>query len=74
MPEVAEAAQQHKRNFIDYVTRLAVEAGCEPTVGLQIALLAEGAQTTAAITESPESAAAAKAAVKVLLGMPHSTS
>lgn len=74
MPEVAEAAQQHKRNFIDYVTELAVEAGCEPTVGLQIALLAEGAQTTAAITESPESAAAAKAAVKVLLGMPHSTS
>ncbi|WP_415971981.1 TetR/AcrR family transcriptional regulator [Rhodococcus sp. 077-4] len=74
MPEVADAAQQHKRHFIEYVTELAVEAGCAPTVGLQIALLAEGAQTTAAITESPESAAAAKAAAKVLLGMSHSSS
>ncbi|MGV8875592.1 MAG: TetR/AcrR family transcriptional regulator [Rhodococcus sp. (in: high G+C Gram-positive bacteria)] len=74
MPEVADAAHQHKKNFISYVTALAVEAGCPPTVGLQIALLAEGAQTTAAITELAESAAAAKAAAKVLLGMPHSTS
>ncbi len=67
MPEVADAAQQHKKNFIDYVTRLAVEAGCAPSVGLQIALLAEGAQTTAAITELTESATAAKAAAEVLL-------
>lgn len=67
MPEVADAAQQHKRQFIEYVTDLAVQAGCAPTVGLQIALLAEGAQTTAAITESPESAAAAKAAADILL-------
>ncbi|WP_032401467.1 TetR/AcrR family transcriptional regulator [Rhodococcoides fascians] len=67
MPEVADAAHQHKKRFIEYVTRLAVEAGCEPTVGLQIALLAEGAQTTAAITELAESASAAKAAAGVLL-------
>ncbi|KZF11370.1 MULTISPECIES: TetR/AcrR family transcriptional regulator [unclassified Rhodococcus (in: high G+C Gram-positive bacteria)] len=67
MPEVADAAHQHKKNFIEYVTRLAVEAGCAPTVGLQIALLAEGAQTTAAITELAESAAAAKTAAEVLL-------
>ena len=67
MPEVADAAQQHKKNFIEYVTELAVEAGCEPTVGQQIALLAEGAQTTAAISESPESTAVAKAAAETLL-------
>lgn len=67
MPEVADAAHQHKKNFIDYVTGLAVDAGCEPTVGLQIALLAEGAQTTAAITELAESATAAKTAAEILL-------
>lgn len=67
MPAVAEAAHEHKKNFIDYVTDLAVQAGCPPIVGLQIALLAEGAQTTAAITESPESAAAARAAAEILL-------
>jgi hypothetical protein len=67
MPEVADAAQQHKKSFIEYVTGLAVDAGCEPTVGLQIALLAEGAQTTAAITELAESASAAKTAAEFLL-------
>ncbi|MFY2787659.1 TetR/AcrR family transcriptional regulator [Rhodococcus sp. MALMAid1271] len=67
MPEVADAAHQHKKNFIEYVTALAVDAGCAPTVGLQIALLAEGAQTTAAITELAETAAAAKAAATVLI-------
>ncbi|QHE70781.1 TetR/AcrR family transcriptional regulator [Rhodococcus sp. WAY2] len=67
MPAVAAAAHSHKKQFIDYVTDLAVQAGCAPIVGLQIALLAEGAQTTAAISESPESATAAKAAADVLL-------
>ena len=67
MPEVADAAHQHKKRFIEYVTALAVEDGCEPAVGLQIALLAEGAQTTAAITELAESASAAKTAAEILL-------
>lgn len=67
MPAVADAAHRHKREFVEYVTDLAVEAGCPPGVGLQIALLAEGAQTTAAISESPESAIAAKNAAEVLL-------
>lgn len=67
MPAVADAAHRHKREFLDYVTDLAVEAGCPPSVGLQIALLAEGAQTTAAIVESPEAATAARDAAAVLL-------
>lgn len=71
MPAVAEAAHKHKKNFIDYVTDLAVQDGCPPIVGLQIALLAEGAQTTAAISESPESAAAGKAAAEILLDAAH---
>lgn len=67
MPAVADAAHRHKREFVQYVTELAVEAGCPTTRGLQIALLAEGAQTTAAISESPESALAAKDAATILL-------
>lgn len=67
MPAVADAAHRHKREFVEYVTDLVVEAGGPKTLGLQIALLAEGAQTTAAISESPESALAAKAAAAVLL-------
>ncbi|WP_422395694.1 TetR/AcrR family transcriptional regulator [Rhodococcus sovatensis] len=67
MPAVADAAHQHKREFVEYVTDLVVEAGCPASLGLQIALLAEGAQTTAAISESPESAIAARQAAAVLL-------
>lgn len=67
MPAVADAAHRHKREFVEYVTDLVVELGCQPTLGLQIALLAEGAQTTAAISESPESAIAARQAAEVLL-------
>lgn len=67
MPAVADAAHQHKREFVEYVTDLAVEAGGPASLGLQIALLAEGAQTTAAIAESPESATAAKEAAAMLL-------
>ena len=66
-PAVADAAHAHKRQFVDYVTDLVVEAGCSPELGLQIALLAEGAQTTAAISESPEAAIAARRAAAVLL-------
>ena len=61
------AAHAHKRQVVDYVTDLVVEAGCSPELGLQIALLAEGAQTTAAISESPEAAIAARRAAAVLL-------
>lgn len=67
MPAVADAAHAHKRHFVDYVTDLVIEAGGRPGLGLQIALLAEGAQTTAAISESPEAAIAAKEAATVLL-------
>lgn len=67
MPAVADAAHAHKRQFVDYVTDLVVDAGCRSELGLQIALLAEGAQTTAAIAETPDAALAAKRAAAVLL-------
>ncbi|WP_088942448.1 TetR/AcrR family transcriptional regulator [Rhodococcus sp. 1168] len=67
MPAVADAAHRHKREFVEYVTKLVVEAGGSQTLGLQIALLAEGAQATAAISELPDSAFVAKAAAAMLL-------
>lgn len=67
MPAVSDAARAHKLAFIDHVTGLTVASGHPPGVGLQIALLAEGAQTTAAITRSRETARAAKDAAARLL-------
>jgi AcrR family transcriptional regulator len=66
-PAVAEAARSHKRSFQDYVAGLVAELGGPPILARQLALLAEGAQTTAAISQSGEAAADARAAATVLL-------
>lgn len=66
-PRVAEAVREHKRSFQAYVDRLVVEAGAAADLGPQLAILAEGAQTTAAISGDPAAAAAARAAAAVLI-------
>ncbi|UJP40836.1 TetR/AcrR family transcriptional regulator [Cellulomonas palmilytica] len=66
-PAVAEAVREHKRSFQDFVARLAVEAGGDETLGAQLALLAEGAQTTAAISGTSDPAAQARQAAEVLV-------
>ena len=66
-PLVADAARAHKIGFQRYVAGLADDAGAPPTLAPQIALLAEGAQTTAAISGSPDAATDAKAAAATLL-------
>ena len=66
-PAVAEATRAHKRSFQDFVERLAVEAGGDETLGAQLALLAEGAQTTAAISGRPDAARQARQAAEVLI-------
>ena len=66
-PAVAEAARSHKRSFQDYVAGLVAEIGAPPVLARQLALLAEGAQTTAAISRSAEAATDARAAATVLL-------
>lgn len=68
MPSVAETAYEHKTNFIGYVTDLAVQGGYPRSVGLQIVLLVEGAQVTAAVARVAESAWAAKEIAEMLLG------
>jgi AcrR family transcriptional regulator len=66
-PAVAAAVREHKQSFQDQITRLAVEAGADESLGSQLALLAEGAQTTAAIAGRADAAAQARRAAEVLV-------
>ena len=66
-PLVADAARAHKLGFQDYVAELVRDAGWPASLAPQLALLAEGAQTTAAISGTPDAAADARAAAATLL-------
>lgn len=66
-PEVAEYARKHKESFQEYVAGLAADAGAPPYLAPQLSILAEGAQTTAAIAGSPEAAGQARQAAEVLI-------
>lgn len=66
-PEVAALTRQHKAAFQAYVADLVAAAGGPPALAAQLAILAEGAQTTAAIAGSGEAAAQARAAAEVLV-------
>ncbi|GAA2286910.1 TetR/AcrR family transcriptional regulator [Glycomyces scopariae] len=65
--EVRRTVREQKEAFGAYVAGLVRDAGAPESLGPQIAILAEGAQTTAAIAGGPEAAAQAKAAAAVLL-------
>jgi AcrR family transcriptional regulator len=66
-PAVAEVARQQKESFQRYVAELVDELGAPPVLAAQLALLAEGAQTTAAISGRPDAAAQARAAAETLI-------
>ncbi|MCA1984635.1 TetR/AcrR family transcriptional regulator [Nocardioides nematodiphilus] len=66
-PRVAEAVRVHKAGFQAYVARLAEEAGAPASLAPQLAILAEGAQVTAAIAGTSEAAAQARAAAEYLI-------
>jgi len=66
-PEVAAYAREHKRSFREQLARLVADAGVDPALAPQLAILAEGAQTTAAIEGSPEAAAHARQAAATLI-------
>ncbi len=67
-PHLAQLAREHKESFQRYLAEVAAEAGAPPALAPQLALLAEGAQTTAAIAGSPEAARHAREAARVLIG------
>jgi AcrR family transcriptional regulator len=66
-PAVAGAVRAQKESFQRYVAGLVAELGASPALATQLALLAEGAQTTAAIGGTPEVAAQARAAAATLI-------
>ena len=66
-PRVASLVRDHKLDFQQYVVRLAVEAGATEALGQQLAILAEGAQTTAAIAGNPAAAGYARDAAVTLI-------
>ncbi|MFI0462873.1 TetR/AcrR family transcriptional regulator [Saccharopolyspora sp. 5N102] len=68
--EVAEQARQHKQAFQDYLAGLVAATGRPAELAEQLALLAEGAITTAAISGSPEPALRARDAARLLMRTP----
>ena len=64
---VRQTVREQKEAFAAYVAELVRDAGAPASLAPQIAILAEGAQTTAAILDSPEAAAQARAAAQTLL-------
>ncbi|MGN8246043.1 TetR/AcrR family transcriptional regulator [Cellulomonas soli] len=66
-PAVAEQARRHKESFQAFVGTLVEQAGCDAELAAQLALLAEGAQTTAAIAGTGEAAVHARRAAKILI-------
>ncbi|WP_213816924.1 TetR/AcrR family transcriptional regulator [Glaciihabitans sp. dw_435] len=67
VPAVAEATRDQKASFQQYVAEVAAEAGAPAYLAPQLAILAEGAQTTAAISGVPDAAGQARAAAATLI-------
>ena len=66
-PSVARIVREQKASFQRYVDELVAEAGGPAYLGPQLALLAEGAQTTAAISGDAAAAGHARAAAETLI-------
>ncbi|MBO0984594.1 TetR/AcrR family transcriptional regulator [Rathayibacter sp. SD072] len=66
-PAVAELAREHKAVFQRFLAELAEQIGGDAELAAQLAILAEGAQTTAAIAGTPESALHARRAAEILI-------
>ncbi|MEV6134472.1 TetR/AcrR family transcriptional regulator [Nocardia sp. NPDC051990] len=64
---VSRVVREQKDVFQRYLAELVHEAGAAEVVAAQIAILVEGAQTTAAIAGRPDAAANARAAATTLL-------
>ncbi|WP_313896244.1 TetR/AcrR family transcriptional regulator [Streptomyces sp. YIM 98790] len=66
-PRIAEIVRAHKADFQRTVAQLVAEAGGPPALAPQLAILAEGAQTTAAISGTATAADQARAAAETLI-------
>jgi AcrR family transcriptional regulator len=66
-PRIADIVRAHKAWFQETVAGLVADAGAPSSLAHQLAILAEGAQTTAAISGSNESAKYARDAAETLI-------
>ncbi|MEE6387981.1 TetR/AcrR family transcriptional regulator [Microbacterium paraoxydans] len=66
-PEVAAIVRAHKASFQQYMAELVAATGAPAGLAAQLSLLAEGAQSTAAIGADPEAAVHARRAAEVLI-------
>lgn len=66
-PNATAAIRRQKQGFADHVAGLVRDAGLPDDLAPQLVLLAEGAQTTAAILDDPTAARSARAAAATLL-------
>lgn len=66
-PRVAATVRDQKASFQDYVAVLVRDAGAPASLAPQLAILAEGAQTTAAIAGRPDAAHQARDAAATLI-------
>ena len=66
-PEVAGIVRDHKASFQAYMAGLVVDAGAPASLAAQLSILAEGAQSTAAIAADPQVAVQARNAAEVLI-------
>ncbi len=64
---ITDIVREQKKHFQDYLARLAAAAGAPEALAPQLAILAEGAITTAAIAASAEPARHARAAAEILI-------
>jgi AcrR family transcriptional regulator len=64
---LAGIVRDHKADFQAYVAQLVEDAGGPAWLGPQLAILAEGAQTTAAIAGTTQAAADARRAAQILM-------
>lgn len=68
-PEVAKVVREHKASFQHFVAELVCQLGGPELLGDQLAILAEGAQVTAAISGDPKAARAARSAAETLIAV-----
>lgn len=66
-PEVAAIVRAHKASFQEYMAALVAETGAPAALAAQLSILAEGAQSTAAISADPQAAVHARRAAEVLI-------
>ncbi|MEV6636006.1 TetR/AcrR family transcriptional regulator [Actinoplanes sp. NPDC051470] len=66
-PGIAGIVREHKAQFQARLAELITEAGGPPALAPQLAILAEGAQTTAAIAGTSDAAGHARAAAATLI-------